>query len=91
MFTSRRAAPEFMAETAGFVVVRLQAGPANRTVIAYGYVDDELVASASATDNYLADVISTPTQSFTIPVPKGGRVKIVTVAGAGAEVRFFPA
>ncbi len=90
VFETKAVGTEHTVVTAGFVVVRLQASPADRTVIAHGFVNNELVASASAADNQVPDVISTATQTFTMPVPRGSRFKIVVVAGTGVEVRWFP-
>lgn len=60
--------------TAGMtLMVSLQAHRGNRYVEAEGYINGRLVCAASAADNHLAGVISTPKQSFTLPVPPGAR------------------
>ncbi len=63
---------------AGFVVVRVHASPSKRNVIAAGYVNGVLVATASAADQSAGGVISSPTQSFTLPVPNGSKVRFRT-------------
>ena len=62
----------------GFAVVRVNASPTHRYVEARGYLNGKLVCSASGADQNVTNVRSTATQSFTLPVPKGAKLKITT-------------
>lgn len=89
-FEAKAIDTEFVAVKSGFVVVRLQANPSNRAVAADGYIDGEIVASASAAHNAGDKVISSATQTFTMPVPRGAKWMVKVVTGGGVEVRWFP-
>lgn len=78
-------------ETSGFAVIRLAASPTNRAVVAQAFINGELVASGSAADNYLANVISCTTQTLTVPVPKHAKLTIVApTGGSGVTALWFP-
>ena len=63
---------------AGFAIIRVAASPTQRYVEARGYLNGKLICSASGADQNVPNVRSTATQSFTLPIPKGAKLKIVT-------------
>jgi len=65
----------------GFYVIRVQASPNARNVIAVGFLNGKLICSASAADQTVSGVTSSPTQSFTMPVPFGAKVQFRTNLG----------
>ena len=74
---------------AGFVVVRIMASTANRSVWANGFVNDVHVCSASAADMTLAGAISSASQSFTMPVPRGAQFRIQASTKDPNHIRAF--
>ncbi len=89
-FTTAQANTVHTAPTAGFVVARLWATTDQRVVIVDGYVNGQLVASASATDSSVPGVHSARRQSFTIPVPVGGNYEVRIVEGSNVAIHWFP-
>ena len=79
---------EGVAVTHGFIVVRIQATRTARQVGADGFVDNELVASASAADNLLDGVISSNRQTFTMPVQAGDKWRVEFDGNGESEVRW---
>src|ERR1043165_1643427 len=81
---------EFKTPKFGFVIVRLFAKVPSRDVIASVLVNGETVASASAADNFVENVISSQTQSMTVPAPGGPSVIVKRDAGdATIEARWI--
>jgi len=70
----------------GFVVAHIECGPSNRQITVDGYVDGAKVVSATAADNSAPGVISSPSQSFTMPVPPGSNWKVVAKPAKGVQV-----
>jgi len=83
------AGQEYIATTLGFVVVRIAANTSSRNAYAEGIVNGKTIASASAADNYASEVISSPTQTFTMPVPNGARWKIQTNSASLVSIQWF--
>lgn len=77
---------DYVAAVAGFIVARLRAHPGARTVIAECRVDNEVIASASAADNTAAGVISSSTQSFTVPVHANSTYRVHAGVGGSEEI-----
>ena len=71
------------------IVVRVYASPENRSVIAKGYLNGDLIASASAVDYKDPQHPSPSTQSFTMPVKRGDSFRIEANATNCAEARLF--
>ena len=67
---------DHLAATPGFVIVRVAASPEGRWVRAECKVDGILVASADAADNSAPNVISSSTQSFTVPVHGNSKYRV---------------
>jgi|ERR1041385_1948465 hypothetical protein len=81
---------EFEAPKFGFVIVRLFAKVPKRDVTASVLVNGETVASASAADNFVENVISSMTQSMTVPVPGGATIIVKRESGdATIEARWI--
>jgi hypothetical protein len=79
----------YIANTNGYVVVKLVANPSYRSVLAQGVVDGESIAYGSAADN-VGSVISTAMESFTFPVRQGSTWQVYSTSGStGVEVRWF--
>lgn len=91
-YEERKLSTDYVAPAAGFLIVRLKtnnAGPGNRVVVAQCTVDGVIVASGSAADNYAPDVISSPTQTFTVPVHGSSTYRVDRIAGNGdVEIRW---
>jgi hypothetical protein len=80
------------AETDGFIVVRIHGhGPSmyTRWIHATGFANDDLVAEASAADNYAENVISSSTQSFTMPLRKGDKWRVEIDGGGDFQIRWI--
>jgi hypothetical protein len=80
----------YVAPTDGFVVARVRGfAPDSRQAQADGYVDNTLVASASAADNFTHDVMSSAVQSFTMPVRKGSQWRVDGSGSGEVKVWWF--
>lgn len=93
-FEVREEGQDYLAESTGFVIVlaRGQAEPptSNRNMTVWGLVDGEAMASCSAANDQSAGFISSPTQTFTMPVRRGSRWHVRRASGTGPiEVRWF--
>ena len=91
-YEERKLSIDYVAPTAGFLIVRLttkNTDPASRVVVAQCKVDGVVVASGSAADNFLHDVISSPTQTFTVPIHGSSTYRVDRVGGNGdVEIRW---
>ena len=91
-YTTKKLGKDYTARTPGFLIIRLIAGNATdttRLVVIECTVDDEVVASASAADNYVENVISSATQTITVPVGRGSTYRADRTYGDGkVEMRW---
>ena len=83
---------------AGFVIATVQSSPQKRGGTARLVVTEprpgssaQEVAAASSADNFVAQVISSPVESFTAPVPSQVKRKVVVTGEADVRVLFIAA
>ena len=61
----------------------------SRVVVVQCKVDGTVVASGSAEDNFVHDVISSPTQTFTVPIHGSSTYRVDRIGGnADVEIRW---
>jgi hypothetical protein len=82
--------------TAGFVIATVQSSPAKRGGTARLVVTAtrpgspaEAVAAASSADNFVEQVISSPVESLTAPVPSNATWKVAVTGEADVRVLFI--
>lgn len=89
-FTTKIVGRDYTARTPGFLLIRVTATPdsdTTRFVKVECTVDDEIVASASAADNR-GDVISSPTQTTTVPIARGSTYRVDRAGDGNVEIRW---
>jgi len=91
-YEKKELSTDYVAPAPGHLLVRLIARNTteeSRLVVAECMVDGIVVASGSAADNKMPGVISSGTQSFTVPIHGSSTYRVDRTAGKGdVEIRW---
>lgn len=85
-YEEKKLGVDHVAPVGGFVIVRLSTSPTGRIAGAACKVDGVVVASGSAADNSLAGVMSSPTQTFTVPVHANSTYRVDQTSGSNGKI-----
>ena len=91
VWEQRQANTDYDPQLSGFVVVLLRANRNNRHVSASGFLNGKLVVSSAAQDSTVPGVPSITSNSFVMPIPKGGKWKVEVAEDdrSMVEIKWF--